>query len=341
LFNFNSPQLPIGKLPHHFLQGGETAFMKRAWIVFIIALFAVMPACGAEQTATPAAKPSTGTDSSAPTRELLGATAAATRIPVTPTATPVTLPPTPTPRPSPTPAADQAQAAQKFKPVTEMVEIPAGAFTMGRSDGPENEGPAHSVDLPSFYIEIFEVTNAQFVAFTQDSGYVTDAEKGGGTGWRAYINGKDNHPAVKISWNDAQAYCQWAGRRLPTEAEWEKAARGAQDVLYPWGNNFDARNANVKESGYRGTTPVGTFAAGTSPYGVFDMAGNVWEWTVDWYQPYPGNNTPDDFYGEKFKVLRGGGWFDEPDQVLVTNRSSTSPEAANDDIGFRCAADRP
>jgi formylglycine-generating enzyme required for sulfatase activity len=95
----------------------------------------------------------------------------------------------------------------------------------------------------------------------------------------------------------------------------------------------------VKAAGFRGTTPVGTFAAGASPYGVFDLAGNVWEWTADWYQPYPGNDVPDEFYGEKFRVLRGGGWFDEPDQVLATNRSSTSPEAANDDIGFRCAAE--
>ncbi|RME72056.1 MAG: formylglycine-generating enzyme family protein, partial [Chloroflexi bacterium] len=246
---------------------------------------------------------------------------------------------TPTPRPTPTPQ-PEATAAEAVKPLTEMVEIPAGPFTMGRDDGPADEGPAHEVDLPAYYIEIFEVTNAQFAAFVEDTGYVTDAEKTGSSGWRAYTQGKESHPVVKVSWNDAAAYCEWAGRRLPTEAEWEKAARGPEGFLYPWGNEWDPARANVKEAGYRGTTPVGSFADGASPYGVFDMAGNVWEWTADWYQPYPGNTTPDEFYGEKFKVLRGGGWFDEADQVLATNRSSTSPEAANDDIGFRCAGDK-
>ncbi len=270
---------------------------------------------------------------------LLGATAAPTPIPALPTATPPPPPPTPAPRPTATPA-PEATATVESKLLTELAEIPGGVFTMGRDDGPDDESPAHEVDLPTFYIEIFEVTNAQFAAFTKDTGYVTDAEQNGGSGWRGFIEGKDNHPAVKISWNDANAYCEWADRRLPTEAEWEKAARGPEGNLYPWGNDWNAANANVKESGLRGTTQVGSFPAGVSPYGVFDMGGNVWEWTADWYQPYPGNTVPDDFYGEKFKVDRGGGWFDEEAQVLAVNRSSSSPEAANDDIGFRCAADQ-
>jgi formylglycine-generating enzyme required for sulfatase activity len=211
---------------------------------------------------------------------------------------------------------------------------------MGRDGGPDDESPAHEVDLPAYAIEMFEVTNAQFAAFVEDTGYVTDAEQGGSTGWQALAAGKENHPAVKVSWNDASAYCDWAGRRLPAEAEWEKAARGPDGFLYPWGDDWNPENANVKEAGYRGTTPVGIFANSASPYGVVDMAGNVWEWTADWYQPYPENSVPDEFYGEKFRVLRGGGWFDEQDQVLATNRSSTSPEAANDDIGFRCASDK-
>ena len=210
---------------------------------------------------------------------------------------------------------------------------------MGRDGGSADESPAHEVDLSAYALEIFEVTNAQFAAFVDDTGYVTGVEQEGGSGWRAFAEGKDNHPVVKVSWNDANAYCDWAGRRLPTEAEWEKAARGPEGWLYPWGNDWDPTKANVKAAGYRGTTAVGTFAEGASPYGLFDMAGNVWEWTSDWYQPYPGNTAPDEFYGEKFRVLRGGGWFDEQDQVLATNRSSTSPEAANDDIGFRCAAE--
>ena len=319
--------------------------MKCPQYFWLIVLIIAMPLSGCGGSEPPAVSPdqgaSTASGQDGATRELLGATAFPTPIPATPTATPVPLPPTPTPRPNPTPAADLTSAedtSQAFKSLTEMVEIPAGPFTMGRDGGPADEGPAHQVDLPTFYIDLFEVTNAQFVAFTQETGYVSDAEQGGGTGWRAYLNGRDNHPAVKISWNDATAYCEWAGRRLPSEAEWEKAARGSEGLLYPWGNEWDPKKANVKEAGFRGTTAVGTFD-GASPYGVFDMVGNVWEWTADWYQPYPGNTEPDDFYGEQFKVLRGGGWFDEQDQVLSTNRSSTSPEAANDDIGFRCASD--
>lgn len=325
--------------------------MKRTqvlWIVVII-LTLLLVGCGSEERTpppTPAVSESDATTASEiakgdSTAVLLGATAVPTPIPVTPTPTPKPLPPTPTPRPTPTPAPveEEAEEAVPVKPLTEMVEIPAGPFAMGRDDGPDDEGPAHEVDLPTFYIELFEVTNAQFVAFVEDTGYTTDAEARGSSDWRAYVEGKDNHPVVKASWNDAKAYCEWTDRRLPTEAEWEKAARGPEGLLYPWGNAWDPEKANVKEAGYRGTTPAGIFPDNVSPYGVHDMAGNVWEWTADWYQPYPGNTVPDEFYGEEFKVLRGGGWFDEQDQVLATNRSSTSPEAANDDIGFRCASD--
>ena len=323
--------------------------MKRIQVLWLIAMVAalLLASCLTERATPPPTQPAeSGTGKTTapaelvegnPTEVLLGATAVPTPIPATMTPTPKPLPPTPTPRPTVTPASEIE--AEEVKPLTELVEIPAGPFTMGRDNGPDNEGPAHEVDLPVYYIEMFEVTNAQFAVFVDDTGYVTDAEQGGSPGWQAFAAGKENHPVVKVSWNDAAAYCEWAGRRLPTEAEWEKAARGPEALLYPWGNDWDPEKANVKEAGYRGTTPVGIFAENASPYGVFDLAGNVWEWTTDWYQPYPENSVPDEFYGERFRVLRGGGWFDEQDQVLATNRSSTSPEAANDDIGFRCVSD--
>jgi formylglycine-generating enzyme required for sulfatase activity len=217
-----------------------------------------------------------------------------------------------------------------------MVEIPTGEFTMGNDGGDDDEKPAHTVTLEAFEIDMFEVTNADFARFVEETGYQTEAEKAGESGWRAYAEGKDNHPVVKVTWNDADAYCQWAGKRLPTEAEWEKAARGEEGFIYPWGNEWDPAKANAKESGFRGTVAVGSFPEAASPYGVFDMAGNVWEWTADWYQSYPGSTYQSGYFGEKFRVTRGGGWFQDADLVTAPNRSATDPSAANDDLGFRC-----
>jgi iron(II)-dependent oxidoreductase len=219
-----------------------------------------------------------------------------------------------------------------------MIEIPAGPFTMGSDTGEADEAPAHEVDLPAFEIDQFEVTNADFAQFVEATGYQTDAEKEGRSkNWRDDAEGKDNHPVVRVSWNDAVAYCEWLGKRLPTEAEWEKAARGTDGRMYPWGDEWDPSKANVKETGLRGTAAVGSFGTGTSPYGVEDMAGNVWEWTADWYEPYPGSTYQTEYFGQKFKVVRGGGWFEMDDAVRSTNRDLTSVTAANDDMAFRCA----
>jgi formylglycine-generating enzyme required for sulfatase activity len=182
-----------------------------------------------------------------------------------------------------------------------------------------------------------EVTNQEFERFVQETGYVTDAEKAGDTSWRYYAEDKPQHPVVKVSWNDANAFCQWAGKRLPTEAEWEKAARGTDARIYPWGNQWDATRANAKEAGHRGTTAVGSFPAGASPYGVLDMAGNVAEWTTDWFKAYPGGDFYSPYFGEKYRVIRGGGWFSDQNLVRTTERSASAVELANDDVGFRCA----
>ena len=219
-----------------------------------------------------------------------------------------------------------------------MIEIPAGEFTMGSDH--EVERPPHTVFVDAFEIDQFEVTNEQFEKFVAETGYVTDAEKAGDMPWLAYAEGKPNHPVVKVSWNDAKAFCEWAEKRLPTEAEWEKAARGTDGRIYPWGNNWDVAKANTKDAGYRGTTIVGSFPDGTSPYGVMDMAGNVSEWTSDWFQPYPGypgGDSEAQYFGEKYRVIRGGGWFSDQELVRTTERSASSVELANDDVGFRCA----
>lgn len=288
------------------------------------------PAAGPE---TPTPEPGTPTPvpSPTPTRFALA------------TPTPLPAPPTPTPRPpSPTPEPEaEATAAPgpTAPPVSDvMVEIPAGPFILGSDEGDPEDGPAQEVDLPAFEIDKFEVTNADFAVFARETGYVTFAEEQGFGSWRQEWGiGEDNHPVVMVTWDDAAAYCEWLGKRLPAEAEWEKAARGDDGRTFPWGDDWDPERANVKERGLRGTSAVGSFNAGASPYGVEDMTGNVWEWTADWYQPYPGNSAADPYYGEQFRVTRGGGWFDLEAQATTFNRNAADPhKTANDELGFRC-----
>jgi len=219
-----------------------------------------------------------------------------------------------------------------------MVEIPAGTFSLGNDNSDPNEAPAQQMDLPAFKIDAYEVTNADFAAFVRASGYQTYREaQGSQQNWRwAFKDGKDNHPVVFVTFDDAQAFCKWAGKRLPTEFEWEKAARGPKSFLYPWGNTYDATKFNGKDSGLRQTTSVGSYPA--NGYGVFDMAGNVKEWVNSPYLAYPGSNYKDSHYSASYRSIRGGGWFDEAKYVLSTNRNGGDPKiTANDDIGFRCA----
>lgn len=303
-------------------------------VCVVLALALLLTGCGSsagEETKSP--------DPLTPTREEMAAPTLAKL--ATPTPRPAPLTPTPMP-PTLTPeAVASAMTPEPTRPtVTDvMVEIPAGPFTMGSDQGDPEDAPAHEVDLPAFEIDKFEVTNADFAAFVEANAYKTYAEEKGFRGWRdEWEDGEDNHPVVMVNWNDATAYCEWLGKRLPTEAEWEKAARGEDGRRFPWGDEWDPARANVKEAGLRGTTTAGSFGAGASPYGLEDVAGNVWEWTADWYQPYPGNTTADTYYGEKFRVTRGGGWFDEEPQVTTFNRNAADPGlTANDDLGFRCA----
>ncbi len=278
-------------------------------------------------TPTRAAPPPT------PTRVVNSPTAAPTQTRAVATNAPTTNAP-PTAVPTEPPAPTQTSNGD----TRDMISIAGGAFEMGNDKGDPDERPAHPVNVAAFQIDRFEVTNASFDAFARATGYQTENEKAGKTQtWRSlFTPDTAENPVAVVSWNDAVAFCEWAGKRLPGEAEWEFAARGTDGRIYPWGNTFDATQFNGKASGIRGTTHVGSFPAGASVFGVDDMAGNVWEWTADWYQAYPGGASSQ-FFGEKFRVTRGGGWFDDDKQVRATNRSSADPSASNDDLGFRCA----
>jgi formylglycine-generating enzyme required for sulfatase activity len=325
--------------------------MKKFLIVATLLLAVFLVACGPppEEEAASGGASGAGAEAASPTPVVLA------------TPTPKPAPPTPTPRPTPEPSPTAAplESAEETQAETEaeaqpevasgplfedMVLIPAGPFTMGQDGSKPKNGPAHEVDLPAFEIDRFEVTNDEFAHFVDQTGYVTYAEENSSKNWRDAAEAKGgNHPVVYVTWNDAKAYCEWAGKRLPTEAEWEKAARGDDGRIYPWGNEFVADNGNFYEGGIRGTTAVGSFSSGASPYGVEDMAGNVREWVEDYFLAYPGAAADaDPFFGEENRVNRGGGWFDGQDGELVTtyNRNAGPPDtSANDDIGFRCARD--
>lgn len=226
-----------------------------------------------------------------------------------------------------------------------MVLVPAGEFIMGTDKRLPDEGPQHKVYLDSFYIDVYEVTNLQYKKFNDETKRRSPRHFRN----RTYPPGKADHPVTYVSWEDAKAYCEWAGKRLPTDEEWEKAARGTDGRMFPWGNEFDVTKANTplrwqQVGAFGDTTPVGAFKEGASPYGVYDMSGNVWEWTASWYKAYPGNKVASESYGERYKTLKGGSWFDCSFyncgvSAPVFNRAFFSIRTKNDSFGFRCAKD--
>ncbi len=271
------------------------------------------------------------------------------------------------------------------KDTSVMVYVPEGEFLMGSivsdKDAFVDEKPQHPVYLDAFWIDRTEVTNFMFKAYVSESKYKTDAEKIGqsslydtakqdwemvqGVNWQhpsgqsSTITGYENNPVVHVSWNDAQAYCKWAGKRLPSEAEWEKAARGTDSRKFPWGNtvpegnllNFADKNTNLPAAdkeindGFMFTAPVGSFPDGASPFGALDMAGNVWEWVrdkydKDYYAASPLLN-PTGTQKGLTTIFRGGSWTSRARYVRITNRGYSLPNVSDDNTGFRCALTAP
>uniref|UniRef100_A0A8C2L1T2 Sulfatase modifying factor 1 n=1 Tax=Cyprinus carpio TaxID=7962 RepID=A0A8C2L1T2_CYPCA len=292
---------------------------------------------------------------------------------------------------------ERIKMKEKHKEFGCLVLLQGGWFMMGTDDPgipQDGEGPQRRVRLDPFYIEEHEVTNQQFQHFTNQTGYITEAERFGdsfvfegllseevkstlssavaaapwwspvkGADWRhpegpdSTIEHRMNHPVLHVSWSDAQAYCHWAERRLPTEAEWELACRGGlQDRLYPWGNNLlprgqhyanlwqgDFPNHNTAEDGYANTSPVMSFPA--NGFGLYDMVGNAWEWTADWWNVH---HTTEDKYNPKGpetgtdRVKKGGSYMCHKSycyRYRCAARSQNTPDSSASNLGFRCTAD--
>jgi formylglycine-generating enzyme required for sulfatase activity len=267
---------------------------------------------------------------------------------------------TPIVRPSPgVPPLEASPGDTWIRPADDMVMVyvPAGEFEMG-SDHQfyNNEGPPHMVALGGFWIDQTEVTNGQYrqcaevqvckspsmtVSMTRDA-YYGDA---------AY----DNYPVIYVNWYRAAAYCQWVGGRLPTEEEWEYAARGPEGRWFPWGDAPDRTRLNYCDAsctlghadpqvddGYADTSPAGQYAAGASWCGALDMAGNVWEWVWDWYGYYASEDNPSWLASDMTdRVIRGGSWDTSGDHARCTFRGWFNPAGSHDSIGFRCVVSQP
>jgi formylglycine-generating enzyme required for sulfatase activity len=227
-----------------------------------------------------------------------------------------------------------------------MVFIPQSEFVMGSDLGDNGEKPAHTVFLKDYYIDKFEVTNILYKTCVETGGCSPPYDSSSATRDDYFGNPDfDQHPVLFVDWEGAKRYCEWRGARLPTEAEWEKAARGKTDErIYPWGGDAKINFANY-DQGMDDTTRVGSYEDGKSPYGVYDMAGNVWEWVNDWYsetyysvQPAGIENPIGPQTGTE-KVLRGGSWMSDSIDIRTYRRFAFSPSDVNNDFGFRCARD--
>jgi iron(II)-dependent oxidoreductase len=237
---------------------------------------------------------------------------------------------------------------------SDMIRIPGGSFLMGSNDGPDDERPQHRVDVAEFFIDRTKVTNGQFALFLNAVGPAVpqgekyfdvddnDARVHRRDGkWMADV-GFENNPVVEASWYGAGAYCRWTSKRLPTEAEWEKAARGTDARKYPWGNEAPDRTRAQFGAGWNDLKPVGSFLRGASPYGVLDAAGNAWEWVSSAYQSYPYNakDGREDPSKDLVRVTRGGGHDVGAEELTTTHRGrqvSRNPHGGHHNIGFRCA----
>jgi len=237
---------------------------------------------------------------------------------------------------------DPSQVSREEPVREEMVSIPAGPFIRGTDHGGFDEQPQRTLALDAFAIDRYEVTNFQYQEFVDATGHRKSGPPSRYAKNMSKMRGI-NQPVVYVSWEDAEAYCHWKGKRLPTEAEWEKAMRGTDGRLWPWGNVEQPNGANWArvQDGHDVSASVGTVLTDKSPYGVMDGAGNVMEWAADWYaeryfEEAPERNPPGPDHGV-FRVLRGGGYATTGADIRITSRSKMVSDFRDETIGFRCA----
>lgn len=299
------------------------------------------------------AGPSQVTDAEATATLESAVVAALTAIAPTSTPTPMpTAPPTPTPEPFITQTGSR------------MILIPEGIFRMGEDESDSRDRqPSHLVRLDAYYIDETEVTNGEYAQCVA-AGACEPPASSNATFHESYFGDPafDDYPVIFVRWYDAEAFCQWREARLPSEAEWEKAA-GFDPIesiryLYPWGDAFDSTRLNFcdkncprdfrdgsADDGHQDTAPVGSYADGHSPFGIYDMSGNVMEWVSDWYDPrFYRDSTDTNPLGPvegQFKTIRGGSWLSPAEDTVVTARDSFDPLVARTNLGFRCAMTPP
>ena len=261
------------------------------------------------------------------------------------TTPPPEAPPAPGENSTPASTASSQPGPSEVPVPEEMVPIPAGPFLRGTKSGGYDEQPERTIYVDAFSIDRYEVTNAQYQAFVAATGHRKAAPPSRYAKNLSRMKGV-NQPVAYVSWEDADAYCRWAGKRLPTEAEWEKAMRGVDGRLWPWGNEPDqlAFNGGSLRDGFEATAPVGSFKRDISPFGVADGTGNVMEWVADWYgeEAYrdPADHNPTGPEHGVFRVMRGGGYTSQGSDVRITSRSKMVPDFRDETIGFRCAVSR-
>ena len=252
----------------------------------------------------------------------------------------------------------QAQLSTKgLQSSKTMALISEGPFTMGSNSGPDDEKPEHTIFLKSFFIDILPISNADFARFLNQQGlqnpqgetFYDDQDSDAkihrrNSIWQAVV-ASASHPVNEVSWVGARDYCAWLNKRLPTEAEWEKAARGTDSRKYPWGNTAPHTKLALFGAPYNSSAPVDAFPDGASPYGILDMAGNQWEWVSSIYQPYPYRleDGRENQNAGPIRSTRGGGHDSNAQEISVTQRGrllSRNPKAGHHNIGFRCASNQ-